>query len=98
MNTAMATAHNMGKMAVYKPLEDPFGADPGSITGYQYVSNKGSFIEPLCVGIENQFFRCNDPNLPNPPLHFGCSGTLAPVFAHETPWQGGEYLDTTKSA
>jgi hypothetical protein len=98
MNTAMNTAHNSGKMAVYRPLEDPFGADPGSITGYQYVSNKGSFKEPICQGLENEFFRCNDPNLPNPGLHFGCSGTLSPVFAGEELWNGGKYLDPIKSA
>jgi SPP1 gp7 family putative phage head morphogenesis protein len=86
LNTALAQAHNGGRMSVYAPLHDPFGVEPGSVQGYVYSAVMDDHTTDLCQSLNDEAFRCNDPMLPQPPLHHNCRSILIPVFAGEEPW------------
>ena len=86
VNTSLNWTYNESRMNVYRPLHDPTGAIPGSIVGYIFAIVDDTDTTDVCLGYANQAFRVDDPNLPQPPLHYNCRSQLIAVFAHEVPW------------
>jgi len=97
VNTSLGQAYNQGRMSLFNQLSDPDGVEPGGIIGYQFSAVMDDATTDICQSYDGQFFRVDDPSLPEPGLHYGCRSVLLPVFTGEEPWGGGEWTDLDKS-
>ena len=100
VNTTLNRTYNESRMNLYRSLQDPTGQIPGSIKGYVFAAVIDKDTTDVCNAYDNQAFLADDPNLPQPPLHFNCRSQLIPVFDDEVPWtteSGGEFQTLDKS-
>jgi len=97
VNTNLATAYNSGRMSLFNELSDPFAMKTGGIKGYQFSAVMDDSTTEICQMYDGRFFHVNDPELPEPPLHFNCRSILIPVFSDEEPWGDGQWTSLQES-
>jgi SPP1 gp7 family putative phage head morphogenesis protein len=100
VNTSLNWTYNEARMNLYRSLQDPTGQIPGSIKGYVFAAVLDGTTTDICTAYDGQAFAVDDPNLPQPPLHYNCRSQLIPVFDDEQPWNSsGEFmsLDASKA-
>ena len=98
VNTSLSGAYNSGRMSLFNQIADPYGESPGGIIGYQFSAILDDATTDLCANdYDGRFFHVDDPNLPEPPLHYGCRSVLLPVFTGEEPWGSGEWTSLAES-
>lgn len=97
VNTTLSEAYNQGRMSLFSQLSDPDGTTPGGIIGYEYSAVMDDATTDICTEYNSQFFKVDDPSLPQPPLHYNCRSILIPVFTGEEPWGGGTWASFDKS-
>jgi len=91
VGTGLAQSYNDARMSVFGPLQDADGISPETIIGYNVAVIVDEATTDTCLEWVGAFVRADDPNLPQPPLHYRCRTVLIPVYAGEEPWGGAQW-------
>jgi len=55
-------------------------ANSNVITKFEFVATLDNRTTMVCASLDGTVWDPNDPNMPQPPLHYGCRSLLAPVI------------------
>ena len=87
MQIATRNAQSVVRTAVNQISNDAllqtFSDNPDVTEEYRYTATLDGRTSHICIALDGQMFRYDDPNARQPPQHFACRSTIVPIVKFE---------------